>query len=281
MNILVPIDFTPESKAGLLVALDIASRTGAHISLLHVIHEPAPVGVLPKADLVAKQQEINEEEHFMSELIRKMKGELKLLTEQLDTASVEVKSFLAFGSYNEGLEEHLEEHPADLIVMGSSGETSIAEWFKGNHATRTMRIADIPTLVIKDNQKISLGGELLVLVGIRDYRTESIARIREFAEAMRMNVHIAHVTEPHDLLHKSISDRLEDFARAHGFTDYKVHVIESGQKVEQVQAFVEAWHIDVVASISEGDSGIARLIYGSDTEDFINHVDKPVLAVTM
>ncbi|NJN28395.1 MAG: universal stress protein [Cyclobacteriaceae bacterium] len=59
-----------------------------------------------------------------------------------------------------------------------------------------------------------------------------------------------------------------------------MHIIGKGEKTEAIKDFVARHDINIIASITEGDSGLTRFIFGSDTEDFLAEIDRPLLAIS-
>lgn len=278
-NILVPIDFTKEAEAGLQTAGNMARRIGARLSLVHIVDEPAPSAVQPDGDILSRNDKMKEHERFMVELINKRNAQLEKLADRFNP-DLEVTTTIEFGKFTERLENFLTENDIDLIVMGTSGETNISEFFSGNHAARAVRASDVPVLAVKDYFELELGARMLLLVDIKEYPEKTMFRLKRFAELFRLNIYFAHARKKKDAISEDIINDLKEIADNHGFTNYSLHVFDKGEKTEIIKDFVKDMKIDLIASISEGDSGLVRLIFGSDTEKFINEIDEPILAIS-
>jgi nucleotide-binding universal stress UspA family protein len=279
-KILVPIDFSEVSLIGLKAAVDIAIQIGADINLLHIIQDHSAVGFQTDADLQANEMQASELDHFMIELIKKRKKELNELIDQHRTSTVSLNSFIEFGSFSDQFEKHLESNPPDIVVMGSSGETSISEFFTGNHTSKAIRMAGVPVLALKEYFPLLQMDNLLLLVSLKDYDTHKVGLIKKFADLLNLKVIIGHAKEYKDIVKEDIESELQKFARDNNFLNSKIHVIRKGEKVESIKHFVDQNDINIIASISEGDKGLIRMIFGSDTEQFLKEIDKPLLAVS-
>lgn len=279
-NILVPIDFGKESKAGLATAIDIASQINAKIHLLHIIDDSGPSDFQPDADMIAKEANENRHERFMVELIGKKNQQLQSLIINYDFGTLEVLSNIEFGKYAETIERFLSKNPIDLIVMGTTGETNIYEWFTGNHAAQTVRLAEVPVLAVKDYQSIGLQSNLLLMVELKDYSKEAIRSISQFATLLDMNVHIVYIKTHAGLISDNVSEHIKTFAENNNFKKFTTSVAEIDGDLDQINTLAKRVSADVIACVSEGDSGLIRFIFGSDTEKILNETNLPVLAVS-
>ncbi|GEM_PF-2351354 len=279
-HILVPVDFTKIAETGLATAINIAKKVDAKITMLHVIDDQGPANFRPDGDMIAKHKENAEHDRFMAELIKKSRAELGELFNRFDFQNLETKSVIEFGKFKEGLKSFLDSNKVDLIVIGTSGETSLSEFFSGNHATQTFRIADVPVLALKDCFSITNLNDILLLTDLQDYKKETIGLIRNFAEMFDLKVHIAHIRQNKDLVEENIEQRLKTFAQENNFKNYEIFVLEKGRKTEKIHEFTEEMNIDLIATITEGNSGLVRLIFGSDTEKFLHKLENPLLTVS-
>jgi nucleotide-binding universal stress UspA family protein len=244
-----------------------------------VINEPTPQGFQPDGDMLSRAEKMNEHDRFMVELINKRNAQLENLADRFNKF-LEVETKIEFGKFSDRLERFLEENQIDMIVMGTTGETSISEFFSGNHAARAIRVADIPVLAVKEYFAINKAGKLLLLVELKKYSKETVKLIRKFAQLFDLQVHIGHVKQNKDIVNEDLMKDLKKFAQTHDFKNYAMHVIGKGEKAEKIKDFAEYLKVDLIATISEGDSGLIRLLFGSDTEKFLNKVDEPILAIS-
>lgn len=279
-NILVPIDFTNVAETGLANAVDLAYQFNANINLLHIIPLHESTGFPTTGDTEALAKEDSERKHFIMELIKKRKKQMQQIIERQKSKGIQFYSFVEYGSFEKQLRNHLETYPTDLIVMGTTGETSVSEYLTGNHAAKAIRVADVPVLAIKDYYPILLKDNLLILVDLKDYDLQKVKLIKKFADLLQLKVIIGHVKQFKDLVKGDIYYELQKFAFENKFQDSKIHVIGKEEKIKAVKDFVRAHNINIIASISEGDTGLTRFFFGSDTEDFISEIDRPLIAVS-
>ncbi len=279
-NILIPIDFSNESMHGLASGLKIARDIDAKIILFHALPKAESDNFSPSADVQLRQEEAKENDLYMAELMAKKKSDLNKIIRKYGNEQNHITAVIRVGDFNDALEEYLNDHNVNLIVMGSSGETSLREWFSGNHAAVTMRIADVPVLIVKQETWINKNGHLMLLTDMKAYKEDAVTSIRDFSALLNMKVHITHILQNKDATVENIQGKLEDFAKEFKFRNYTVEIISKGDISQMVKSYVKKHDMDIIASISEGNSGLSRLFFGSDTEKMINALDIPYLAVS-
>lgn len=280
-NILAPVDFSEESMIGVHTAADLASSIGATLNLLHIIDDFPPDNLRPDGDIQAKIENQEEHEVFITELTKKRKEELKALQDKLNLPNEQVTRFIKYGKYRKELEDYLDDNPIDLIVMGSSGEMSRAEFFTGNHAAQAIRNADIPVLTVKEPYKISEHDKILILIDLKHYQKEKVDKLRNFIETFKLQPHIAHLMKNKDVVEENVEAKLNEFARNNDFKYFSTHIIQDNKfHVDSVKQFSNDYNISIIASISEGAGGLIRLLFGSDTERLLDELQRPLLAIS-
>jgi nucleotide-binding universal stress UspA family protein len=136
-RILLPLDGSPEAEEALPVATWIAGLTGAELdvvrslSLTPVAYDPG-MGVY-SADLIDSMEEAVRS--YLAEINTRLQGKKATTT-------------MRIGSPGEMLYQHLEERPADLIVMTSHGRSGVKRAALGSVTDRLLH-GPTPVLVIR------------------------------------------------------------------------------------------------------------------------------------
>ena len=137
-QVLVPVDFSDDSRIGLRTARDIvADPTDLHVLYVLPIMEVADPGVI--------WETIDDEsrrEHAEAAL-RKEVGEQGL--------GAEARISVRFGNPGHEIAAFAEEIDAGLIVVSSHGRTGLRHLLLGSVADRVVRLAKCPVLVLKRN----------------------------------------------------------------------------------------------------------------------------------
>jgi nucleotide-binding universal stress UspA family protein len=112
------VDYSPQSRAAMRVATDLARRLDAEVTLLHVEDPAHPEDQMPQ------------------------------WKRDVEAAGVRVKTALTSGDPKLAIAEWADGHGADLVVMGTFGKTGRAHALVGSVAENTVRNAKCPVLVI-------------------------------------------------------------------------------------------------------------------------------------
>jgi nucleotide-binding universal stress UspA family protein len=144
-KILCPTDFSESSVVGVEAAVDLASRLGASIELVHVIQPPIYVGWEDSpAGLAASAQVLEQaREHA--------KQQLELMAKKYASRGVAVKTELLEGSAHQEIAELSKQ--VDLVVMSTHGRTGLPHLFLGSVAERVVRTAHSPVMTVPAHKR--------------------------------------------------------------------------------------------------------------------------------
>lgn len=142
-KILVPVDFSVDSDAAVLAAVDLARRTDGAITLAHVFQPvsfPLPDGYM----LFTPTQ--------MSEMITLCGQRLAhIKTEALASGAPRVNTEQLLGIAATEIVAYATKHDCDLVVMGTRGRTGIAHALMGSVSERVVRSAPCPVLTVRSS----------------------------------------------------------------------------------------------------------------------------------
>ncbi|MFN8627594.1 MAG: universal stress protein [Candidatus Binatia bacterium] len=132
-RILVPIDFSDDSRNALAYACGLATQFGAELFLLHVIE---PIHFITASDVYAQQR--------------------RLSTAQLDGIAAELRAqgqpfrtMVRAGFPAKVIGDTATRARANLIVMGTHGRTGLAHALIGSIAEKVVRTAHCPVLTVR------------------------------------------------------------------------------------------------------------------------------------
>ena len=143
-RILVPVDASPTSEAGVAEALRIARACGARVLFVHAVDQ---LPYLPEA--VACEQA---PEDVASAAVERGLELLERLREQAREAGVAVDAELVEGlgrRTHAFVLERAADWRADLVVLGTHGRRGIERWIAGSVAEQVVRHADVPVLLVR------------------------------------------------------------------------------------------------------------------------------------
>lgn len=148
-TILVATDFSEDAAAALDAAIELTRRFDAKLELLHVYqldyyYSASSVGggiVLPGT--------------FRDDIRKAMEARLKELSHQVAEQGVKVNVRAIQGTPSQAIIDEAERLGADLIVMGTRGQSGLMHVLMGSVAERTVRAAHCPVLSVKADSAVT------------------------------------------------------------------------------------------------------------------------------
>jgi nucleotide-binding universal stress UspA family protein len=138
-RILVAVDFGEASSHALDWALDLASRIGAEVTVMHA-YEP-PVYGFPEGALVVTAD-------VATRLASGAQAALSSLVQARSRAGVPLRSVLKQGVPWEEINAAAEEIQADMVVVGTHGRKGLSRMFLGSIAERVVRTSSRPVVTV-------------------------------------------------------------------------------------------------------------------------------------
>jgi nucleotide-binding universal stress UspA family protein len=139
-RILCPIDFSDPARRALEMAVDLAKRFGATLTVMHVY--PPPGYVLPEGYVPAGPEVLAEVEQRTRESLMAWQRE----AQEAGAPKVEIATGVGPAASEIVQQAHL--GGFDLVVMGTHGRTGFAHVVLGSTAEKVVRHARCPVLTV-------------------------------------------------------------------------------------------------------------------------------------
>jgi nucleotide-binding universal stress UspA family protein len=139
-RILVATDFSEHSARALGAAVDLAVRFGAEIDVVHAFDLPIPL---------LTPYEVAVPDSYLDQTRNAAAQKLAAAAEEVSARGVEVKTHLREVPAAPAIAQAAEDLGADLIVMGTRGNTGLKHVLLGSVAERTLRLAPCSVLAVK------------------------------------------------------------------------------------------------------------------------------------
>ncbi|MCB0769823.1 MAG: universal stress protein [Flavobacteriales bacterium] len=271
-RILFPTALHPEEDAAFHTALRLALGARGSITLLHVGKEdrehvpwdrfPPVRKTLEKWDLLPAGSAVGDVHQHLGLSVRKLALHASNVT----------------GS----VQEHMEHHGYDLVVMGTEARSSWGRLLRPSKAEPIAEAAHRPTLFVPRSGRSPVHGQKAelrfqrLLVPVRSVPDASVA----IPAAMAMAA--CSLSEPLEitLLHVGEDTTVLDHLKLPDPPNVTWHrAVRSGSVKEQIANAVDALDIDLVVMATNGVDSLKDDIFGTTTEQTLHTVERPVLAV--
>ena len=147
-RILVPVDFSSNSKRALDYAHGLAQKFDAALHLVHVCETPAMITPALDAYAIAYSD-------WSQRLGEEAEKQLNTMTPAL--RDVNVTTEVLFGPPAPAIIEAADRNDADLIVMGTHGHGPLMHVLMGNVAERVVRTSSCPVLTVREPKPLRNG----------------------------------------------------------------------------------------------------------------------------
>ena len=279
-TILVPTDFSKNSFYGLEFAAKLARRSRAKLHLFNVAlrgtyyYASDPLVIAPPAAVMVESIIENLKKSSMAKLEKIRKSKL------FKGIKVSLECETSFSVYREIL-DYSKKIKADLIVMGTKGESNVKDIFLGSTAERVVRFSEKPVLVIPNKIKNS---NLNLIVFASDFTHEAygIFRfVRDFAKIFNAKIDLLKINTMNQFRRtKDDAERMSKF-NIKFKTNYRTVIFNDYMKEEGILNYSELVSADLIAIGTHGKKGLARFFSADVSEGVVRLSHKPILVVNL
>ena len=276
-KILVPTDFSDLSKHALDFAIQLAKPLKANVQLIHL--EKIPLGDLSlHLSGEANGSTVSQDSLYNSQLFRANRQKLDALQKEFNSKEVNISALQHGGGFLKGIQSYLEDNEVDLVVISTTGQESVQEFFSGNHTERLIEHLDIPIISLQDQQFHPIE-DIVLGLDIEDekYKKSAFKKIKVICEALVSTLHIIDVTKSRD--DEMLMRQLNDLARIVGLTNYLVDVIEDKNSKKALLDYAEGTDAGLIVILSQAKGGLSRFFQQSFATNLIKKSSIPVMTI--
>jgi nucleotide-binding universal stress UspA family protein len=273
-NIIVPVDFSEQSKIALSQTYNLAKMANADITLLHVIDEALFKSILHLFK--------NNEEHeamIREEAISKLE---EFAQEARSKSGLVFNCRVEKGKIYETVTAVAEELDAMFIVMGTAGETSIKKKFIGSNAVRVIGDAHCPVITIKGQQHRSGCDVILLPLDLSKETKEKVVKCIEIAKFFQSIVKVITIVTTSDefLINKMERqmDQVLNFIKDHN-VDCSGEFIKGNDISDGVLAHAQEINADLIIIMTQQELEWTEYFIGTESQQIINNSEIPVCSI--
>lgn len=277
-NILVPTDFSKVSSHALDLALKLAKPLKANVIVLHL--EPVPLGdtSLSLMGDAGGGPSISGDSLYNAQLFRANKQKLNAIEQQYGSDEVNVTGVQHGGGFLKGIQHFLEKSETDLVVIGTTGEESIQEFFSGNHTEQLIEHLNVPVISVQDRQYHEIE-DIVLGLDLQDehYTQKAFEMVKIISEALNARLHIINITNKEST--EELMSQLNKIAQIVGLSNYVVDVVEDKEESVALMEYAEGTDAGLIVALSEAKSGLYRFFQHSFATRLTKYSGIPVLTI--
>lgn len=267
-NILVPTDFSENAEHALYYAMDLAKHEGAHLILLNAY----------TTDYDSSPAEENILEDFRQMSLAKLKG---LAPKLAHAGGISFDTVSIAGSAQNTILHFSKECKADLIVMGTKGESDLFSAIFGSNTANIIARAECPVIAVPKGCKF---GNIKHITYATDYKQSDIAALKkllEIARPYKAQINVLHISSdkvsPEEEV-QMMAGFKEKVAAALDYTDLSFQMLCSGNIESELRDYLETGAADLLV-MSTHKGGIVDRFFGDSLTQTVSHFSEiPVMA---
>lgn len=279
-KILVPIDFSPNSTNALYVAAEIAQKMGATLEMLHVNVAAIYSAPLTEFTAAVTTYTLDDEQYDETATVELEKLKLRVLSVPA-YSNLDIQARVEEGYLHTSIRNVATDDDVDLVVMGTKGTSGMEEFLVGSNTEKVIRTAPCPVLAVPvtatkfDPKVVMLPSTLKTdQSGVFHYLAAWEKRFDFIVKVLYLN---NPSTLPTDGSAEAKKNRLAESAGLK-----KTEVIMTATAMFEDAAILNAADMcdaDLIVMATHQRQGLSHVLFGSITEDTVNHSHIPVLAV--
>lgn len=271
-DILVPTDFSKCSVYAVKVAAQLAKKLDATLHLFHVIETPVVAYDAGMVNFESLPQAL-----FMKELADE---NMKNLLNEAFLIGVSVESKIEYDAIYKRINQYVEKHKINIIVMGSHGAKGFNEIVLGSNAERVVRYADCPVLTIKQEYPSFDVENILIASNFYNEADTMFKAFKQFTDLFDANLHFVRVNTPINFETTAESNqKMQAFASRQALESYSFGIYNDQTEEDGILNYADEIDADLLVIGTHGRTGLAHLIKGSIAEDLLNHSKRAVLSI--
>lgn len=199
MKILVPVDFSENSKKALDFAVSLAKKKNGSITILHVIE--AIYDFAAQAAIVIEGMHKDAQKY------------LDQLVEAYEKEGIQINGLIKDGTVSIMTAKTAEEIRANLIVVGTQGLTGIKRTLLGSTSVEVIKASECPVLLVPKDANIKNIEKVALALEFSDHEEPFLDRVIEMSKSWDLKLEFLHIKIHHEFKEELTMLGLEAFVQ--------------------------------------------------------------------
>lgn len=272
-NILLPTDFSENSRNAILYALEFFKGTACSFYILNV-HKSSEF-ILD--DMMAAPTGTSVYQTILKDNKKQLSDFLAPLKELYAAEDYKFLPHVDFDALTDSIHQLMEVQPIDLIIMGSNGATGAKEILFGSNTLNVIRNVDAPLLVIPEDTAFKkLDVVLFTGTTCQDMNHSNVEALEDILKFKKPRLHFLELKENQETQAPDSGDWLEDVLDGY---PYSSHTLRGIPAPVAVDAAVQLFQVDMHAMFIERATFLERFFFGNKTAKISYATRVPLLVL--
>lgn len=268
-ELLLPFDFSDNSRKALQFALHFQEKLKAHMSLIHTLEVPY--------DFASRQEENKKA------MEKQARTQLKGLVEELHQSNasfgdLDLDMHILEGELSEGILRATRHYGADMVLMPTMGASGLRRFFLGSRTADVIHKSVKPVMVIPPKADFSKVKKLVFATALKDKDIDLLTSVDDLAGKLGLGIVIVHIEEEETKDFQLKWRGMKDFVQEKIFqADVSYYSSNHDDYFEGIEHYLGKHPGSLLAMRRSRKSTIKDLFRKSHTEDMAYHANVPML----
>lgn len=274
-KILFPTDFSKTAENAFLYALNLAQGLNAEILVLNSYEIPVisatNAGQPELLQEVYNTIELNGFEYFKNQapLLRK-------IAEDAGYHSINLSFQYEEGTVPFVINTILEKEVVDLIVMGTTGSSTIENKIFGSNTVHVLNNVTVPVLTVPSECEFTELKKIGFATSLKETDKASLHELIALAKPLNAKIECLHVVQDDDTAYEAV---LNNWIAEFSPLNVHFHTYEGDDLEETIYDFIDTYEINLVCVVKRQLNFLEKLFTTSLTKKLTYHSYVPVLAL--
>lgn len=266
-NILVPVDFSDNSKQALRFALEFFADGDSQFTILNTYFIPYPsTQVRITGDDVIEQRAAETYEEFIADIL-----------EEYPDITSRVKFLFKIGQIEAVVNALVHNDEYDIIVMGTKGASGIKEVLIGTTTASLIGKVKTPIIAVPEDCELKKPKKIVfALDHLNKLERAALSPLISLAEKYKSEIQILNVYMFDNDLSREEKGQIADLFEG---VDYSLHEVKNENIGEGIEEFVKAFGVDMLCLVHHKYSFFEKLFHKSMTKKMSMHTHIPLIAL--
>lgn len=270
---IVPTDFSDTSKNAARYAAQVAEQVKTATIILYHAYDKISTG----SDGSVLQNDHEGRKKIMELALESVKTDMLSIAPSIKINCIAEEE----GKFIDGLERLARHQKADLIIMGITGATRLAQIFMGSNTLSMVNKNVCPVMIVPPDATFTGVKNIAFTTDFKDVeKTTPVKSIQSFLEIFKPTLHVVNVDSEH---YVELSDEYKaERAKLDAMLgDYprEFYFIRLYDFIEAINQFISDRRIDVIMSVPKNHSFLSGLFRSNYTKKLAYHSHVPLVAI--
>jgi nucleotide-binding universal stress UspA family protein len=270
-NILLPTDFSKNSKNAVAFALEFFKGNSCNFYFLNVQKS----GEFILDDVMSGSPGSSVYQVILQDNKKRLKEFMVPFQEKYTREDYEFLPYVDFDALTDSIQQLMDSEKIDLIVMGTNGATGAKEVLFGSNTLQVIRNIDCPLLAIPEKATFEkLESVLFTAKSCKEISHEKAQPLKKILELFHPQLHLLKIKEARPVSKHNCGSCLAESLQG---TQFKSHTLSGIPTPIAIDAFTQLFPVELHATFIERETFLERFLYGTNTAKISYGTSVPLL----